>query len=169
MLLGNINHIKWKGGTNRGRGYTSLPTITFTAAPSGGTTATATARLESGVESVRITDMGSGYTAGSPPTVTFSASLNPAGTAAGTAGAADSRPVSDDHGPGGWLPVGPHRDLFGAGQRDHRDRRRGDGGGQRLRSVPEPVLGAPNAGRQTASGAGSGRVMESAPACGMPR
>ncbi len=52
-------------------GYTSAPTITFTAAPSGGTTATGTAILTGGVVTgVTITNPGAGYTA--VPTLTFS-------------------------------------------------------------------------------------------------
>ena len=57
--------------TNRGSGYTSAPTVTFSAAPGGGTTAAGTAVLQSGIASVRVTNGGSGYT--SVPTVTFSA------------------------------------------------------------------------------------------------
>ena len=52
-------------------GYTSVPTITFTAAPTGGTTATGTAILSAGlVTGVTITNAGAGYT--SVPTLTFS-------------------------------------------------------------------------------------------------
>lgn len=52
-------------------GYTAAPTISFTAAPSGGVTATGTAILTSGVVTgVTITNAGSGYI--STPTLTFS-------------------------------------------------------------------------------------------------
>jgi hypothetical protein len=55
--------------TNGGSGYTSVPTVTFSA-PASGTTATGTAVIQDGaVVSVTITDPGSGYTAA--PTVTF--------------------------------------------------------------------------------------------------
>ena len=57
--------------TDGGSGYTSAPTVTFGAAPSGGTTAAGTAVVPSGVTSVTVTNGGSGYT--SAPTVTFSA------------------------------------------------------------------------------------------------
>ena len=57
--------------TDGGNGYTSAPTVTFGAAPSGGTTAAGTAVMQTGVTSVRVTNGGSGYT--SAPTVTFSA------------------------------------------------------------------------------------------------
>ncbi len=57
--------------TDGGSGYTTAPTVTFTA-PTSGTTATGTATIQNGVViSVTITDPGSGYTAA--PTVTFSA------------------------------------------------------------------------------------------------
>ena len=69
--------------TNAGAGYTSAPTVTFGAAPSGGTTAIGTAVLQTGVTSVTITNRGSGYT--SPPTVTFGAAPAGGTTAAGTA------------------------------------------------------------------------------------
>ena len=57
--------------TDAGSGYTSAPTVTFSA-PTSGTTATGTATIQNGsVVSITITDPGSGYT--SAPTVTFSA------------------------------------------------------------------------------------------------
>lgn len=56
--------------TAGGSGYTSAPTVTFSA-PTSGTTATGTAIIQNGeVVAVTITDPGSGYT--SAPTVTFS-------------------------------------------------------------------------------------------------
>jgi len=58
--------------TNGGSGYTTAPTVTFSAAPTGGTTAAGTAVLTGdAVTSVDITTTGAGYTAA--PTVTFSA------------------------------------------------------------------------------------------------
>jgi len=52
-----------------GTGYTSTPTISFTAAPSGGRTAKGTATVSGGaVTAITITDGGAGYT--SAPTVT---------------------------------------------------------------------------------------------------
>ena len=70
--------------TNGGSGYGSVPTVTFGAAPSGGTTATGIAVVGSqgNISSVFVTNPGSGYV--TPPTVTFSsehASLNIFGTA----------------------------------------------------------------------------------------
>jgi len=58
--------------TSGGSGYTTAPTVTFSAPPSGGTTATGTAVLSgASVVSVTIVTPGSGYT--TPPAVTFSA------------------------------------------------------------------------------------------------
>ncbi len=54
------------GGTN----YTTAPTVTFSAPPAGGTTATGTADITNGmVTAVNITNPGSGYL--TPPTITF--------------------------------------------------------------------------------------------------
>jgi hypothetical protein len=54
-----------------GSGYTSAPTVTISAPPSGGTTATATATITNGkVTAVTLTNAGSGYT--STPTISFS-------------------------------------------------------------------------------------------------
>jgi len=58
--------------TNAGAGYTSAPTVTLSAPPSGGTQATATATISAGsITSLTITNAGAGYT--SAPTVTLSA------------------------------------------------------------------------------------------------
>jgi hypothetical protein len=66
-----------------GSGYTSAPTVTFSA-PATGTTATGTATITSGVVTgVTITNPGSGYT--SAPTVTFSAAPTGGTTATGVA------------------------------------------------------------------------------------
>ncbi len=68
--------------TNGGSGYTTAPTVTFSA-PTTGTTAEGTAIIQNGVViSVTITNPGSGYTAA--PTVTFSAPTTGT-TATGTA------------------------------------------------------------------------------------
>lgn len=68
--------------TSGGSGYTSAPTVTFSA-PSSGTTASGTATIQNGsVVAVSITAPGSGYTAA--PTVTFSAPASGT-TASGTA------------------------------------------------------------------------------------
>jgi hypothetical protein len=75
--------------TSRGSGYgTTPPTVTLSAPPAGGVTATAKAVLGTGtnagkVMSVTIIGGGSGYTAA--PTVTFSAPPSSGTTAAGTA------------------------------------------------------------------------------------
>jgi hypothetical protein len=59
---------------HEGYGYTS-PTITFSAAPAGGTTAQGTAVVLDGkIKSIIVTIMGSGYT--SPPTITITQSGN---------------------------------------------------------------------------------------------
>ena len=68
--------------TAGGTGYTSVPTVTFSA-PTSGTTATGTAVIQNGaVVAVTITNPGSGYT--SAPTVTFGGGggTGAAGTAA---------------------------------------------------------------------------------------
>ena len=65
--------------TNAGSGYTSVPAVTFSAPPPGGTTATATAALQYRIGSVTITNPGSGYVLA--PTVTFQAAP-PGGTTA---------------------------------------------------------------------------------------
>src|SRR5262249_60279472 len=52
-----------------GTGYTRAPTVTFSAPPAGGTTATGTAVITNGVvTAVNVTNPGSGYT--TPPTIT---------------------------------------------------------------------------------------------------
>jgi hypothetical protein len=74
--------------TNGGSGFTSAPAVAFTAAPSGGTTATGTAVLSgSSVASVTITNPGSGYI--TMPIVSFSG-----GAGSGAAATANSRNVS---------------------------------------------------------------------------
>jgi len=50
------------GVTAAGSGYTAIPTVTFGAAPSGGTTATGAA-VSVGVNAVKVTAAGTGYTA----------------------------------------------------------------------------------------------------------
>lgn len=73
--------------TSAGSGYTSAPTVTFSA-PTSGTTATGTASIQNGeVISVTITNPGNGYT--SAPTVTFSAPTSGT-TATGTANLASA-------------------------------------------------------------------------------
>jgi len=67
-----------------GSGYTSVPTVTITAAPIGGITATATATLTGGVvTAITITNPGSGYV--TAPTVTLSAPSGAGTTATATA------------------------------------------------------------------------------------
>ena len=67
--------------TNGGSGYATTPVVTFTAPPSGGTLATATAAVgTSGVSSIAMGSNGAGYTA---PTVTIGAP--PAGGTQATA------------------------------------------------------------------------------------
>jgi len=58
--------------TAGGSGYTSPPTVTFAAPSAPGRTATGYAKISSGaVSEIVITDSGSGYVAGSPPSITF--------------------------------------------------------------------------------------------------
>ena len=69
--------------TNRGYGYLSVPTVTFSAPQTaGGAAATGVAVRESGVGSVLLTSRGSGYT--SPPTVTFTGGTGTGATATAT-------------------------------------------------------------------------------------
>ncbi|MDE2104408.1 MAG: hypothetical protein KGL39_44630, partial [Patescibacteria group bacterium] len=76
--------------TNGGSGYTTVPTVTFSA-PTSGTTATGTAVIQNGaVVSVTITNPGNGYTAA--PTVTFSAPTSGT-TATGTANLASAMDI----------------------------------------------------------------------------
>ena len=57
--LGNLDNITIATG---GSGYTSAPTVTITAAPSGGTNATATATITNGVvTAITLTNAGAGY------------------------------------------------------------------------------------------------------------
>lgn len=71
--------------TNGGSGYSAVPTVTFSAPPSGGTTATGIAVVGEGgsVTSVVITNPGSGYITN--PTVTFATAPSSGTTATGTA------------------------------------------------------------------------------------
>ena len=82
--------------TNPGSGYTADPTVTFSAPPSGGATATGTATRSGGVDSVTITTAGSGYTA--DPTVTFFGRRRQ--RRGRRRGAAKRRSIGDDHEPG---------------------------------------------------------------------
>jgi hypothetical protein len=74
--------------TAGGAGYVTAPTVTFSAAPAGGTTATGTAVLGIGansdkVVSVTVTNRGAGYTAA--PTITIAAPPAGAGNTTATA------------------------------------------------------------------------------------
>ncbi len=71
--------VTFAGVTFSGGGYTSAPTVTFSASP--GVTATGTAVLNAngGIESITVTDPGSGYA--SAPTITLSAPAGDGGTA----------------------------------------------------------------------------------------
>jgi hypothetical protein len=67
-----------------GSGYTTTPTVTFSAPPTGGTTATATATMSGGVVTgITLVTPGSGYT--STPNITFSAAPTGGTTATGYA------------------------------------------------------------------------------------
>jgi hypothetical protein len=75
-FTGSVGNVRITDG---GSGYTSAPTVTFSAPPPGGTTATGTATIADGVViGVTITYGGSGYT--TAPTISFSS-----GTASGSA------------------------------------------------------------------------------------
>jgi hypothetical protein len=67
---GTITSITVRGG---GSGYLSAPAVTI-AAPTSGTTATATATITAGVvTAITVTNAGSGYTVANPPAVTIAA------------------------------------------------------------------------------------------------
>ena len=68
----SIGSVSDYGMTNVGSGYTSAPSVSFSApSETGGKTATGTAIIQANtVIGINITDTGSGYT--SPPTITFS-------------------------------------------------------------------------------------------------
>lgn len=69
--------------TNEGSGYTAVPAVSFSAAPTGGTNATGTAILTGGaVTGITITQPGAGYT--SAPTVTIAAGAGTQATAEAT-------------------------------------------------------------------------------------
>ena len=74
---GAVTSITVRGG---GSGYASAPAVTI-AAPTNGTTATATATLTAGVvTAITVTSGGSGYVVGSPPAVIIAAPKVPIGT-----------------------------------------------------------------------------------------
>ena len=80
--------------TNPGSGYTSPPTVSFSAPPPGGAAATGTAVGPDRVASVTVDTAGSGYT--SLPTVSFSAPPSGGATATGTAAAGPGSVASVD-------------------------------------------------------------------------
>ena len=69
--------------TNPGNGYASVPSVTFSPPPPGGTTAAGSVTGSGYVDSVTVGSAGSGYT--SVPSVTFGAAPSGGTTAAGTA------------------------------------------------------------------------------------
>ncbi len=76
-----------------GSGYTTAPTVTFSAAPAGGVTATGTAVVSAGaVTAINITNPGSGYTVA--PTITLG---GPGTSAAATATLGGSLTVNTDY------------------------------------------------------------------------
>ena len=69
-VAGTITSITVRGG---GSGYLSAPTVTI-AAPTSGTTATATATISAGVvTAITVNNAGSGYTVANPPAVSIAA------------------------------------------------------------------------------------------------
>jgi hypothetical protein len=71
-----------------GSGYSSAPTVTFSAAPSGGVTATGTATISGdAVSAITITNPGNGYT--SAPTISFSGGGGSGASATATLVASD--------------------------------------------------------------------------------
>ena len=81
--------------TAGGSGYASGDTVTFSAAPAGGTTATGTLTIASGaITAVTITDAGAGYTA--TPTLTVTTSAGTGATFAVTLGGAVGTHQIDD-------------------------------------------------------------------------
>lgn len=72
--------------TAGGTGYTSAPTVTFSAPPSGGVTATGTATISGGVVTgITMTNNGKGYTSGAP-TISFSGGGGSGAAATATVG-----------------------------------------------------------------------------------
>ena len=70
---------------NMGSGYTSAPTVAFTAAPAGGTTATGVANLDAAtgtIRSITITNPGNGYRVA--PIITFSGGVGTGAAAVAT-------------------------------------------------------------------------------------
>jgi sugar lactone lactonase YvrE len=99
------NFVFFASVSNAGSGFTSTPTVTISAPPAGGTTATAVAVLGSGtkagtVTGITMTNQGSGYT--SAPTVTISG-----GGGSGATGTA-SISLNSTHG----LTVDKYGDVF---------------------------------------------------------
>jgi hypothetical protein len=81
-FVGNGGMVAAVTVTNGGAGYTTAPTVTFSAPPAGGTQATGTATIDAGVvTAITITNPGAGYV--TPPTITIGAP--PAGGTQATA------------------------------------------------------------------------------------
>ena len=85
----NLGFVESVRLTNAGSGYTSVPTVTFDAPPSGGTAATGAAVGPGGVARVQLAADGTGrvggyYNSGCCPTVTFGAAPSGGTTATGT-------------------------------------------------------------------------------------
>ena len=93
--------------TNPGSGYAADPTVTFSAPPSGGTTATGTAVRQSGVDSVDITTAGSGYTGSNRD-----GRRRPAAAATSAVGTAGYRDVFGAAVPAGAAPPQPGELLY---------------------------------------------------------
>ena len=86
----NLGFVESVRLTNGGSGYTSVPTVTFAAPPSGGTAATGAAVGPDGVARVQLAAdgltgrVGGYYNSGCCPTVTFGAAPSGGATATGT-------------------------------------------------------------------------------------
>ena len=96
---GSIASVNLSSG---GTGYSGTPTVTFTAAPAGGTTATGTAIVSGTVSSVTVTNGGSGYT--SAPTVNLTSGGGTGATAVATI-SGSVRTVSIQNGGLGYISV----------------------------------------------------------------
>ena len=129
--------------TTAGSGYTAVPTVTFSAPPSGGTTATGTAVGTGSVDSVTVGTAGSGYPA--DPTVTFSGGGG-SGAVASAVRQSGVASVTIVHLGNGYTTAPTVTFFGGAVRRHHGDRRRnatiritsGDdhGPGERLHDGP---------------------------------
>ncbi len=102
----NLGFVESVRLTNRGSGYTSVPTVTIAAPPAGGTAATGAAVGPGGVARVQMGSERGYYYSGCCPTVTFGAAPSGGTTATGTTTmtAEVTRPIFSNLGSGYTSP-----------------------------------------------------------------